>query len=226
MWCTREAAEDTLSARSAEAAAYHSEPAVSQADSRPDMGTSSKRESIIGPYVWVTAAMEPIYTRRIEIFSGNCQWGNQMDLYLKFNQCLVNYQRTVCSQQRIRMDHFMWTQKWNKVIFVNVKSLTEHVEELLSYYRILIYSDFIVGMLYDKDITMYSINPCHELLFSWCTIIENWNVYSLLMSKTLNGIWWIVMCCPLWLCESIYCSVNLFNRWKSREKINTLTNTN
>lgn len=51
-------------------------------------------------------------------------------------------------------------------------------------------------------------------------------VYFPLMTKCwTDAIWCIVMRCPLRLYKSIYCSVNLFNRWKSREKINK-TNTN
>lgn len=44
-------------------------------------------------------------------------------------------------------------------------------------------------------------------------------VYFQLMTKRWTAvIWCIVMHCPPGLYKSIYCSVNLFNRWKSKKK--------
>ena len=51
-----------------------------------------------------------------------------------------------------------------------------------------------------------------------CTgIFKRANVYFHLMTKCWLAVTrCIVMCCPQRLYKSIYCSVNLFNRWKSR----------
>lgn len=52
-------------------------------------------------------------------------------------------------------------------------------------------------------------------------------VYFQLMTKCRAAVTWcIVMRCPPRFCKSIYCSVNLFNRWKSRKKSILKLNTN